>query len=36
LAWIAEWYKGFQGGADLQQLTLNQIEQYEALTRNDS
>ncbi|HEY1500097.1 MAG TPA: CDP-glucose 4,6-dehydratase [Acidobacteriaceae bacterium] len=36
LAWIAEWYKGFQDGADLQQLTLNQIEQYETLTRNDS
>ena len=34
LAWIVEWYHAFQGGADLQQLTLKQIEQYEALTLN--
>ena len=32
LAWIAEWYRAFQTGADLQQFTLGQIEQYEALT----
>jgi CDP-glucose 4,6-dehydratase len=34
LAWIADWYKGFKAGADLQQLTLQQIEQYEALARD--
>ena len=34
LAWIADWYKGFKAGADLQQLTLQQIVQYEALARD--
>ena len=34
LAWIAEWYQGFQTGADLQRLTLGQIERYEAILRN--
>ena len=34
LAWIVEWYQAFQGGTDLQRLTLKQIEQYEALTQN--
>jgi CDP-glucose 4,6-dehydratase len=31
LAWIADWYKAFQSGTDMQQRTLQQIEQYEAL-----
>jgi len=34
LAWIVEWYQAFQGGADLQQLSLRHIERYEALTQN--
>ena len=34
LAWIVNWYKAFQGGVDPQELTLKQIEQYEALTQN--
>jgi CDP-glucose 4,6-dehydratase len=34
LSWIVEWYRAFQDQADLQQLTLKQITQYEALTRN--
>ena len=34
LAWIVEWYQAFQGGTDLQLLTLKQIEQYEALAQN--
>jgi CDP-glucose 4,6-dehydratase len=31
LAWIVEWYKGVQAGADLEHLTRSQIERYEAL-----
>lgn len=31
LAWIIDWYKGFHSGADLQEMTLNQIMQYDAL-----
>lgn len=31
LAWIADWYKAFQSGANLQAMTLNQITQYDAL-----
>jgi CDP-glucose 4,6-dehydratase len=34
LAWIVEWYQAYQGGTDLQQVTLKQIEQYELLTQN--
>ena len=34
LEWIVEWYRAYQGGADLQRLTLKQIERYEALTGN--
>jgi CDP-glucose 4,6-dehydratase len=34
LGWIVEWYRAFQGGADLARLTRKQIEQYEALSRN--
>lgn len=34
LGWIVEWYRAFQAGADLQQLTRKQIEQYEALPQN--
>ena len=34
LVWIVEWYQAFQGGTDLQLLTLKQIEQYEALAQN--
>ena len=34
LGWIVEWYRAFQGGADLKALTRNQIEQYEALSPN--
>jgi len=34
LEWIVEWYRAYQGGADLQRQTLNQIERYEALTGN--
>jgi CDP-glucose 4,6-dehydratase len=33
LEWIVEWYCAFQDGADLQRLTRNQIERYEALTQ---
>jgi CDP-glucose 4,6-dehydratase len=32
LEWIVEWYRGFQAGADLRRLTLEQIERYEALS----
>jgi CDP-glucose 4,6-dehydratase len=31
LGWIVEWYRAFQKGGDLVQLTRTQIEQYEAL-----
>ena len=34
LGWVVEWYRAFHAGADLQQLTRKQIEQYEALPRN--
>jgi len=34
LAWIAEWYQAFRESADLRQLTLKQIEDYERLTQN--
>jgi CDP-glucose 4,6-dehydratase len=34
LQWIVEWYRAFQAGADLQQLTRTQIERYEALSHN--
>jgi CDP-glucose 4,6-dehydratase len=34
LTWIVEWYRAFQGGADLGQFTLKQIERYEALAQN--
>lgn len=32
LNWIVEWYRGFQSGADLRNLTVSQIERYEALS----
>ena len=32
IEWIVEWYHAFQDGADLRQLTLRQIEQYESRT----
>ena len=35
LAWIAYWYKAFQNGADLHDMTLNQIMQYDALLHNE-
>ncbi len=31
LAWIVEWYRGFQQGSDMRELTLAQIQRYEAL-----
>jgi CDP-glucose 4,6-dehydratase len=31
LEWIVEWYRAFQTGADLRQITRSQIERYEAL-----
>jgi len=34
LGWIVEWYRAFQGEADLTGLTRKQIEQYEALSPN--
>lgn len=34
LQWIAEWYQAFRDSADLRQLTLKQIEEYELLTQN--
>ncbi len=34
LGWIVEWYRAFQGGADLAGLTRKQIEQYETLSPN--
>lgn len=33
LRWIAEWYKAFRDGADLQRVTLSQIHRYEELVR---
>jgi CDP-glucose 4,6-dehydratase len=36
LEWIVEWYRAFQDGSDLQSLTRNQIERYEALTSEDA
>ena len=35
LVWIAEWYRAYREGSDLQRLTLKQIEQYDALTQNE-
>jgi CDP-glucose 4,6-dehydratase len=32
LSWTVEWYKASREGANLQQLTLSQIQKYEALT----
>lgn len=32
LEWIVEWYRAFQGGADIHALTIAQIKRYEALT----
>ena len=34
LAWIVEWYRAFQTGADVSRLTRTQIERYEALAQN--
>jgi len=34
LNWIVEWYRGFQSGTDLHDLTLTQIARYEALSQN--
>jgi CDP-glucose 4,6-dehydratase len=34
LDWVVGWYRAFQAGTDLQQLTKNQIERYEALLCN--
>jgi CDP-glucose 4,6-dehydratase len=31
LEWIVDWWRGFQNGADLQQVTRAQIERYEGL-----
>lgn len=36
LTWIVEWYKAFQKGADLQQLTIKQIRSYEALIQDQN
>ncbi len=33
LAWIGEWYRAFQAGADLRSFTRMQIERYEALAK---
>ena len=35
LKWIVEWYRAFQSGADMCEVTRNQIEQYEALPGSD-
>jgi len=35
LAWIVEWYRGYQSGADLRRLTLAQIDRYERLSTNN-
>jgi CDP-glucose 4,6-dehydratase len=32
LEWIVEWYRAFQAGANLERLTREQIERYEALS----
>jgi CDP-glucose 4,6-dehydratase len=34
LAWIVEWWRAFQAGADVGHLTRTQIERYEGLLRN--
>jgi CDP-glucose 4,6-dehydratase len=34
LAWITEWYRAFSIGADIRQLTMEQIKRYEALTES--
>ena len=34
LAWIVEWYRACQAGADVGVLTRTQIERYEALLQN--
>ena len=34
LGWIVEWYRAFQGGADLRRVTEEQIERYKELARN--
>jgi CDP-glucose 4,6-dehydratase len=34
LEWIVEWWRTFQAGADVRQLTRTQIERYEGLLRN--
>jgi len=34
LEWIVEWYRAYQKGEDLQNLTRKQIERYEALSQN--
>ena len=34
LAWIVEWYRAFQSRAELPELTLKQIEKYEAVAQN--
>jgi CDP-glucose 4,6-dehydratase len=34
LQWIVAWYKAFQEGSDLQQLTRAQIEQYQGVSGN--
>ena len=31
LHWLVQWYKSWQSGQDMQQVTLNQIKAYEAL-----
>jgi CDP-glucose 4,6-dehydratase len=31
LHWLVDWYKAWQGGADMHRFTLNQIAQYETL-----
>ena len=32
LDWIVEWYRGYQSGADLRRLTIDQIDRYERLS----
>jgi CDP-glucose 4,6-dehydratase len=34
LDWIVEWYRAFQAGANLRDLTWTQIERYEALVHD--
>ncbi len=34
LSWIVEWYRSFQVGTDIRRFTCEQIERYEALSRN--